>query len=88
MPGGSADRAGIKEDDVVISVNGEKINSLSDLQIAFMKQPSGIITKLGILSSDGTESEKIVYLENVRHLQDMNFLNVIRLKILFILCLE
>lgn len=63
MPGGSADRAGIKEDDVVISVNGEKINSLSDLQIAFMKQPSGIITKLGILSSDGTESEKIVYLE-------------------------
>lgn len=63
LPGGSADRAGIREDDTVVSVNGEKISSLSDLQIAFMKQPSGVITRLGILASDGSESEKIVYLE-------------------------
>ena len=63
LPGGSADRAGIQEDDVIVSLEGESITSISDLQVAFMKQPSGVVARIGVLSPDGSESERIVYLE-------------------------
>jgi S1-C subfamily serine protease len=63
LPGASADRSGIKENDVLISLGGEKISSVDDLQIAFMKQPSGVIVPAEILSEDGSVSKKILYLE-------------------------
>ncbi|MGN0728615.1 S1C family serine protease [Treponema sp.] len=63
LPGGSADRAGISEGSVIVSVNGEPVRSLYDLQLAFMKQPSGVIIKVGVLSAENEKSEKILYLE-------------------------
>lgn len=61
LPGGSADRAGIKEGDVIVCVNGEPVASLEDLQILYMKHLPGTIAQFAVLC-DGVLSEKTLYL--------------------------
>lgn len=64
LPGGSADRAGIKEGDVIVSMNGAAVSSLEELQILYMKQQPGTIARFSVVSDGGIRSEKTVYLED------------------------
>lgn len=63
LPGGSADLAGIKKDDVIIAVNGIPVSSLDQLHVGAMKLESNIITRITVLTESGTTEDKIVYLE-------------------------
>lgn len=63
LPGGSADRAGIKEGDVIVELGGSKVQSLDDLHNAFMRLESGIITKALVICENGVGEERLVYLD-------------------------
>lgn len=49
QPGGPADKAGIKAGDVIVEVNGKKINDTSDLQNQIMKNPPGTQIEVKVL---------------------------------------
>jgi S1-C subfamily serine protease len=49
LSGGPADRAGIEKDDVVVSFDGEKINSMDDLVVAIRLHKVGDRVRLGIV---------------------------------------
>lgn len=53
-PGGAAEKAGINRLDVVTAVNGEKVNSPEELQIAVANRRAGEVVKLSIWR-DGKE---------------------------------
>ncbi len=54
MPGSPAEKAGLKIGDIVLSVDGEKVKSVRDLQFKIMKTPPGNELKLVVLR-DGKE---------------------------------
>lgn len=49
QPGGPADKEGIKAGDVIVEVNGKKINDISDLQSQIMKNPPGTKIEVKVL---------------------------------------
>lgn len=49
QPAGPADKAGIKAGDVIVEVNGKKIEDVSDLQNQIMKNPPGSQVEVKIL---------------------------------------
>jgi S1-C subfamily serine protease len=49
LSGGPADRAGLRKDDVVVSFNGEKIQSMDDLVVAIRLHKVGDRVRLGIV---------------------------------------
>lgn len=59
QPGGPADRAGIKAGDVIIEVNGKKINDTVDLQNQIMKNPPGTEIRVKVLR-DGKVQEFMI----------------------------
>lgn len=70
LPGGVAHRAGLKENDVIISVNGKSIKTIDDFQFILMGHNVGTLLKCKYISSDedskdGTKIEKetLIYLE-------------------------
>ncbi|MBP5357572.1 MAG: serine protease, partial [Treponema sp.] len=46
MPGGSASRAGLKAGDVIVSINGTKINSIDDMHLACLQMKGPSICKV------------------------------------------
>ena len=70
LPGGVAHRAGIKENDVIISVNGKSIKTIDDFQFVLMGHNVGTVLKCKYISSDenlengeNPEKETLIYLE-------------------------
>lgn len=61
--GGSADRAGLKPEDVIISVNGEKIRNEQDLVFAINDKRVGDMLKMKIIRT-GSEKEIEMKLES------------------------
>jgi len=61
-PNSAADKAGIKDGDVVLDFNGKKVTDPSSLQIAVAQTPPGTKANLRVLrpSSAGKPTEKIV----------------------------
>jgi S1-C subfamily serine protease len=49
MPGGPADRAGIRVDDVIIALDGTPMSSFSDLQRFLSRAPIGSTVRVGVL---------------------------------------
>lgn len=70
LPGGVAHRAGLKENDVIISVNGKSIKTIDDFQFVLMGHNVGTVLKCKYISSDenlengeNPEKETLIYLE-------------------------
>lgn len=70
LPGGVAHRAGLKENDVIISVNGKSIKTIDDFQFVLMGQNVGTLLKCKYISSEDNlengenpEKETLIYLE-------------------------
>ena len=70
LPGGVAHRAGLKENDVIISVNGKSIKTIDDFQFVLMGQNVGTLLKCKYISSEddlengeNPEKETLIYLE-------------------------
>ncbi|MCQ2575687.1 MAG: S1C family serine protease [Treponema sp.] len=63
LPGGSAAFSGIKVDDVIIELAGEKVNSIEDIQFICMKYAPGTILNCKYKVNDEEEKSVIVYLE-------------------------
>ncbi len=63
LPGGSADRAGLSVGDVIVSVDGNEIHSVDELQKEFMKLQSGTLASLGVVSGGETRKNLVVLLE-------------------------
>lgn len=64
MPGGSGFCAGLKEDQIIVGLNGKNIYSLEDLQRVLMEFQNGTIVKFNIKNSDGTFQTIPVFLED------------------------
>ncbi len=64
MPGGSGFCAGLKEDQIIVGLNGKNIYSLEDLQRGLMEFQNGTIVKFNIKNSDGTFQTIPVFLED------------------------
>lgn len=70
LPGGVAHRAGLKENDVIISVNGKSIKTIDDFQFVLMGHNVGTVLKCKYISLDenlengeNPEKETLIYLE-------------------------
>jgi len=63
MPGGSAFFAGLKENDLITAVNGQKIESLEELQFYFMSKSERTLALLDIVDSSGNKKSLPLYLE-------------------------
>ncbi len=63
MNNGSSFRAGIKEDDVIVSINNQNVSSLDELQMIFMNYEAGTIVKLGVLGENSKLRDAYIYLE-------------------------
>lgn len=68
MPGSSAYRAGISEDDIIVALNGLAVNSLDDLQSCFIRSQTGTIADVTVMTplpdGEGFSTEhRLVYLE-------------------------
>ena len=62
LPGGSAFMAGLKEDDVIISLDGKSVSSIDDFNYQMMAYECETIVECRYLS-DGLEKSCLVYLE-------------------------
>lgn len=51
-PGGPADVAGIEQGDVIIELNGERIQTIDDLQREFTEERAGESVKLGVIRGE------------------------------------
>ena len=63
MNNGSSFRSGIKEDDVIVSVDNQKVSTLDELQMIFMKYEASTIVKLGVLGENSKLRDAYLYLE-------------------------
>ena len=64
LPGGVASKLGLKENDVIISVDNKNITSLEDFQFVLMGHNVGTMLKCKyISSSEDVEKETYIYLE-------------------------
>lgn len=63
MNGGNAFRSGLKENDTVVKINNQTVNSLDDLQIIFMHYLDGTIVKLEVQDENDLKKNVFVYLE-------------------------
>ncbi|WP_261793768.1 S1C family serine protease [Treponema pectinovorum] len=64
MPGGSASRAGLKEGDLITSIEDSKIFTLEDLQKKMMGITSGYIVKISYVRGEEAEKSVLVYLSS------------------------
>lgn len=61
MPGGVANRSGLKENDLIVEVDGEPVTCLEDFQLVLMKFMPKTIISIKVKNED-TEENKLVYL--------------------------
>ena len=52
-PGSAAERAGVREGDLIVSVNGQQVNDVSELRSALGKSKKDETTRLRIRRGDG-----------------------------------
>lgn len=57
--GSGADKAGLKKNDLILSVNGTKINTLTSLQVALDKQKAGDTVSVEVLRDNKTITAKV-----------------------------
>lgn len=63
MPGGSASRAGLKAGDVIVSINGTKINSIDDMHLFCLQKKGPSICKVQAVNSEGKTEDFCVLME-------------------------
>ena len=63
MPGGSASRAGLKAGDVIVSINGTKINSIDDMHLFCLQMKGPSICKVQAVNSEGKTGDFCVLME-------------------------
>ncbi len=63
MNGGNAFRSGLRENDTVVKINNQTVNSLDDLQLIFMHYLDGTIIKLEVQDENNLQKNLFVYLE-------------------------
>ena len=62
MPGGSLSRAGISEGDVIVSLDGQSVQSLEDIQGVLFRCSAKSIVSIKVMSATGAEKSALVYL--------------------------
>ena len=63
LPGGSAFMAGLKEGDIIHSLDGKAVSSLDDFNFMMMGYEEGTILECNAVSKNGEEKRCIIYLE-------------------------
>jgi len=64
LPGGIAEKCGLKENDVIVSVDSKPVKTIDDFQFILMGHNVGTVLKCKYLcSSENIEKETLIYLE-------------------------
>lgn len=63
MPGGTAALSGLKEGDLITSIEGQKISSIDDYHFIMMSYENETIVNISYEDSDGEKKNALVYLE-------------------------
>ncbi len=71
QPGGPADKAGLKAGDIIVEVNGKKVENVQDLQNLIMKNPPGTKIRLKVIR----EGKEYYFDVVTTSLEDENNLN-------------
>lgn len=63
LPGGSAAMAGLVPGDIIVSIDGNPINSIDDFQFLMMAYEPETMLECTYVNSDGKEQNKYIYLD-------------------------